>query len=113
MLGTIRNGQRWLTALIVVGVGAVFAIYMGTGNPRRARSTTAVVQVGPYQIGVPEFERNRTQQEEQYRQMLGDQFDPRALRDSLDMSTARLLVERAILALEAERLGLNVTKQEV
>ena len=38
------------------------------------------------QIGVAEFERNRTQQEEQYRQMLGDQFDPRALRDSLDMS---------------------------
>ena len=45
--------------------------------------------------------------------MLGDQFDARALRDSLDMSTARLLVERAILALEAERLGLTVTKQEV
>ena len=48
MLGTIRKGQRWLTALIVVGVGAVFAIYMGTGSPRRARSATAVVQVGPY-----------------------------------------------------------------
>ncbi len=113
MLGTIRKGQRWLTALIVVGVGAVFAIYMGTGSPQRTRSATAVVQVGPYQIGIAEFERNRTQQEEQYRQMLGDQFDPRALRDSLDMSTARLLVERAILALEAERLGLTVTKQEL
>jgi len=113
MLGTIRKGQRWLTGIIVVGVGAVFAIYMGTGSPRRARSATAVVQVGPYQVGVAEFERTRAQQEEQYRQMLGDQFDARALRDSLDMSTARLLVERAILALEAEQLGLTVTKQEV
>jgi peptidyl-prolyl cis-trans isomerase D len=113
MLDTIRKGQRWLTAVIVVGVGAVFAIYMGAGSPRRARSPNAVVQAGRYQVGIGEFERTRAQQEEQYRQMLGDQFDARALRDSLDMSTARLLVERAILALEAEHLGLTVTKQEV
>ena len=113
MLETIRKGQRWLTALIVVGVGAVFAIYMGVGSPRRARSSNSVVVVGPYQIGIGEFERTRAQYEEQYRQMLGDQFDARALRDSLDMITARALVERCILALEAERLGLTMTKREV
>jgi peptidyl-prolyl cis-trans isomerase D len=113
MLDAIRKGQRWLTALIVVGVGAVFAIYMGAGSPQRARSPNVVVQVGSYQIGIGEFERTRAQQEEQYRQVLGDQFDARAMRDSLDMVAARVLVERAILALEAERLGLTVTKQEV
>jgi peptidyl-prolyl cis-trans isomerase D len=113
MLDAIRKGQRWLTAVIVVGVGAVFAIYMGAGSPRRTRSATAVVQVGPHQVGIREFQRTRAQQEEQYRQILGDEFDARALRDSLDMSTARLLVDRAILALEARRLGLTVTKQEV
>ena len=113
MLDTIRKGQRWLTALIVVGVGAVFAIYMGAGSPRRSRSPNDVVQVGPYHIGIGEFERTRAQHEEQYRQLLGDQFDARALRDSLDMITARVLVERAILALEAERLGFTMTKQEV
>jgi len=113
MLDMIRKGQRWMTAIIVVGVGAVFAIYMGTGSPQRGRSPNAVVQVGPYQVGIGEFERTRTRQEEQYRQVLGDQFDPRALRDTLDMATTRLLVERAILALEAARLGFTVTKQEV
>jgi len=113
MLDAIRKGQRWMTALIVVGVGVVFAIYMGTGSPRRSRSPNAVVQVGPYQIGVGEFERTRALQEEQYRQVLGDQFDAQEMEGSLDMVTARLLVERAILALEAERLGLTVAKQEV
>lgn len=113
MLDTIRKGQRWLTALIVVGVGAVFAVYMGIGNPRRGGSPNAVVTVGPYQIDVPEFERTRELQERQYQQLLGDQFDARGMRDSLDMATARLLVERSILALEAERLGLTVAKQEV
>jgi peptidyl-prolyl cis-trans isomerase D len=113
MLDIIRRGQRWVTALFVVVVGGVFAVFIGLGQPLRSGGGNAVVQVGPYRIGPAEFERTRAQREEQFREALGDQFDARAMSDSLDAVTARVLVERAILALEAERLGLTVAKQEV
>jgi peptidyl-prolyl cis-trans isomerase D len=113
MLEIIRRGRRWVTAIFVVLVGGVFAVFIGLGQPLTRSSADSVVAVGPYRIGIAEFERTRSQREEQFRDALGDQFDARALRDSLDAMTARILVDRSILALEAERLGLTVAKQEV
>ncbi|TFG94084.1 MAG: hypothetical protein E4H11_07420, partial [Myxococcales bacterium] len=112
MLRFLRRGQRWLTALIVVGVGGVFAVFIGVGAPLQGGGA-AVVGVGPYQFGISEFERERQQREEQYRQALGDQFDAKALSESLDMLTAQVLSNRALMALEAERLGLTVAKPEI
>ncbi len=112
MLRFLRRGQRWLTALIVVCVGGVFAVFIGIGAPLQGRGA-AVVGVGPYQFGISEFDRERKQREEQYRQALGDQFDAKALSESLDMLTAQVLSNRALMALEAERLGLTVAKPEI
>ena len=113
MLRFLRRGQRWLTAVIVVGVGAVFAVFIGVGEPLQMGGGNAVVGVGPYQFGASEFDRERKQREEQYRQALGEQFDEKALSESLDMLTAQVLSNRALLALEAERLGLTVAKPEI
>jgi hypothetical protein len=90
MLDIIRRGQRWVTALFVVLVGGVFAVFIGLGQPLRSGGGNSVVQVGPYQIGLAEFERTRAQREEQFREALGDQFDARAMSDSLDAVTARV-----------------------
>src|SRR5262245_54273773 len=110
MLGYLRRGQRWVMALLVVALGTVFAIFIGIGNaPFRQRSGNAVVGVGPYHFGIAEFERERAQREEQYRQALGEQFDARAMAESLDQLAAQTLANRALLALEAERLGLSVS----
>ena len=79
MLRFLRRGQRWLTAVIVVGVGGVFAVFIGIGAPLDMRRGNAVIGVGPYQFGIPEFERERAGREEQYRQALGDSFDARAM----------------------------------
>jgi peptidyl-prolyl cis-trans isomerase D len=113
MLEILRRGQRWWTMLVVFFVGGVFAIFIGLGGPLSRGSSGAVVQVGPYQMGLSEYERVRTQRETEFRQALGESYDARQLRQTIDAAAARILVQRAILALEAERLGLTVTKQQV
>jgi len=113
MLRFLRRGQRWLTGLLVIGVGTVFAVFIGIGGPVRFGSGSAVVSVGPYEFGSGDFERERARIEERYRQALGDHFDARALADGLDDMAARSLADRALLALEAERLGLAVATGEV
>jgi peptidyl-prolyl cis-trans isomerase D len=113
MLDMIRQGQRWFTAILVVGVGGAMVVFIGLGGPLRGSSGSAVVEVGSHRFGLREFERARAQGESQYRQALGDGFDPQAMRDPLDGLAARTLVERAILALEAERLGIPVARQEI
>lgn len=113
MLDVLRRGQRWWTALVVVFVGGVFAVFIGLGGPLQGGGSNTVVQVGPYRMGVPEYERVREQREKQLQDALGDAYDPSKLRDTLDSAATQILVERAILALEAQDLGLSVTNQEV
>jgi peptidyl-prolyl cis-trans isomerase D len=113
MLRFLRRGQRWLTGILVLGVGAVFAIFIGTGAPLRFGEGRAVVSVGPYEFGSTDFERERARLEERYRQALGDNFDAKALAGGLDDMAARSLSDRALLALEAERLGLAVATPEI
>ncbi len=113
MLRYLRRGQRWVMGVLVLGLGTVFAVFIGVGAPLRAGRGNAVVGVGPYQFGIAEFERERAQREEQYRQALGESFDARAMAEGLDALTAQVLANRALLALEAERLGLAVATPEI
>jgi len=113
MLETLRSGQRWMTALLVGSVGLVFVLFLGLQGPLTATQASAVVTVGPYYFGPREFERARARRESIVQQQLGDQYDARALSDTLDQLTARELVDRALLALEAEELGLSVSRKEI
>jgi peptidyl-prolyl cis-trans isomerase D len=113
MLRTIREGQRWLTALFVIVIGGVFVFFLVPGMGRRGPSGGSVVEAGPYLFGVSQFEAERAQRAAQYEEALGDQFDAAALEDTLNELTAQVLVERSILAQEAEKLGLIVAKGEI
>jgi peptidyl-prolyl cis-trans isomerase D len=113
MLRVIREGQRWLTALFVVGIGGVFVFFLGLGGPLSGPAIGTVVEVGPHSYGFREFERVRGRREEAIRQRLGDQYDARALSDTLDNLAARELVDQALLAMSAQDLGLAVSKQEI
>jgi len=112
MLDVIRKGQRWLTAIFVVGIGSVFVVFIGIGSPLQPAGDS-VLTVGPYKIGAQEFLRTRQSMEQRFRDALGDSFDPNKLSDTIDANTAAELQQRAILALEAEDLGLTVAKEEV
>ena len=113
MLRSIREGQRWLTGLFVLALGGVFVFFLVPGMGRQGPSAGAIVEVGPYRFGIREFEAERSRRLEQYQEALGDQFDAAALEDTLNELTARVLVERSILAQEAEKLGLLVPKREI
>jgi parvulin-like peptidyl-prolyl isomerase len=115
MLRILRSGQRWLTAILVLGIGTVFVVFLGLqGGPSNFSSAGShVVKVGSYEFGVPEFERVRERREESIREELGEQYDARAMRDTLDNLAARELVESALLALAAEDLGIHVSAREI
>ena len=112
MLDVIRKGQRWLTALFVVGIGSVFVVYMGFGSPLQPAGD-AIVTAGHFQIGAQEFLRTRQSMEQRFRDAFGEGFDADKLSETIDANTAAELQQRAILALEAEELGLTVAKEEV
>lgn len=113
MLEIFRRGQRWWTAGVVVFVGGVFAVFIGLGGPLQSGSDAAAIQVGPYRLGLSEYERVRAQRDQEIQQALGEAYDARRLRDTVDAAATRILIERAILALEAKELGLTVSKREV
>jgi peptidyl-prolyl cis-trans isomerase D len=115
MLKAIREGQqRWLTALIIIAVGGIFAVFLVPGmGRRRGPSAGAVVEVGPYRFGVREFEAERARRVEQYQEALGDQFDPTAYEDTINDLTVQVLIERSILAEEGAKLGFAVPKGEI
>ena len=113
MLKILRGGQRWLTALFVIGIGGVFVFFLGLGGPLSGRSQARIVEVGPHRFGIQEFERVRARREAAVREQLGDAFDARDLRDTLDSLAMRELVDKGLLALAAEDLGLTVSKPEI
>jgi len=114
MLKAMRGGQRWLTGFFIVALGGVFVFFLVPGMGRQARpSSGALIEVGSYRFGVPQFEAERARRVAQYEQALGDQFDAKQLADQLNEITAGVLIERAILADEATRIGLVVAKGEV
>jgi peptidyl-prolyl cis-trans isomerase D len=109
----IRGGQRWLTALFVIGVGGVFVFFLGLQGPLDLRSSGTIAKVGPYDFGIREFERARERRAATLQERFGEQFDASALSDTLDQMAVRQLVDQALLALEAEALGLAVGKREI
>lgn len=113
MLDVLRSGQRWLIWFVVIGIGGVFVFFLGLQGPLRGAAGGTIVQVGPYQYGIREFERARAQSLEDVRRRLGDDFDSEALGPTLDQMAARTLVDRALLAMEAQEFGLSVSKEEI
>jgi peptidyl-prolyl cis-trans isomerase D len=114
MLKAMRGGQRWLTAFFIVALGGVFVFFLVPGMGQQSGpGGGALIEVGPYRFSVPQFEAERSRRVSQYEQALGDQFDANALADQLNEITAGVLVERAILADEADKLGLVVAKSEI
>ena len=113
MLDTLRRGQRWLTGLFVLAVGGVFVFFIGIGQPLQGRSASTIVKVGRYEYDRNDFERLRERREAQIQESVGEGYDARAMRDTLDQLTIQSLVDRGLLSLEAEALGLTVAKQEI
>ena len=113
MLRILRGGQRWLTALFVIGIGAVFVLFLGLQGPMDlSRSGGTLVMVGPYQFDAYDFERVRQRRVEQLGD-LGDQLERPEVRASLDNLAVQELIDTSLLALAAQDLGLTVSNREI
>ncbi len=114
MLRTMRERSRWLMWLVIVGVGAVFVLYLGIGGGfRGGPGVDSVVEVDGRRFTARDVYRVRERQEAEYRRMLGDDFDAAGAADFLDQMAATMLMRLALLANAAEDLGLRVSDEEI
>jgi peptidyl-prolyl cis-trans isomerase D len=115
MLQILRRGQRWILSLVILVIGFAFVFFLGGGSVQSPFGPSAKVAVaaGDREFDFREWDRTREAIVNDYRRALGESFDPEAARDVLDQMTANRLVSRAILAAEAERLGLRVGQDEL
>jgi peptidyl-prolyl cis-trans isomerase D len=114
MLRFIRQGQRWLVTALVAAVGAVFVLFFGPWDfSQTAGSSEAPVIVDGRQFDRDDVARVRDTLERQYRDALGDQYEKMADNLQIEDRAVRQIVDRAILADEARRMGLAASEGEV
>jgi peptidyl-prolyl cis-trans isomerase D len=114
MLRTMRESSKWIMWLVILGVGAVFVLYLGIGGGfRGSGGPGTVVDVDGRRYSVRDVYRIRQRQEAEYRRALGDDFNATGAGEFLDEMAASTLLRMALMAREAERLGLRVSDQEV
>jgi peptidyl-prolyl cis-trans isomerase D len=113
MLKILRQGQRWVTGIFVIAIGLVFVFYLGIGGGGRRTSPGVVVEIGDRAYGIGDFQRVRAQREAMLQEQLGEQYDPRTFRDTLDQMAVQGLIESAILSQEATDLGFAVANSEI
>jgi peptidyl-prolyl cis-trans isomerase D len=115
MLRFMRRSSRWVMWIVILGVGAVFVLYLGIGGAPGTgpAGPDVVVAVGDRSFDAREVLRVRQRQEAQLREDLGDGFDAEAAQDFLDQSAASLLLRQALLAEAGERMGLSVSDPEI
>lgn len=115
MLQIMRRGQRWIMWFVIVVVGGAFVFFLGVGGGGGGGGAPqyVAVDVDGRRYDMRDVDRMRQRQVAEYRRTLGDAFDSEAAADFLDEMATRTLVRRAILAREAEQMGLLVTDAEV
>jgi peptidyl-prolyl cis-trans isomerase D len=114
MLRFIRQGQRWVVTAVVAAIGGVFVLFFGPWDfTQSAGGGEVPITVDGVQYRQEDVARVRDNLESRLRDQLGDQFD--ALSDNLQLQdrAVRQLVDRAILAGEARRMGLTASDAEV
>ena len=107
-----RNAGSWFIKFILSFIALTFIIW-GVGN-YGAKDPNVVAVVGKETISMNEFAEAVANRERSYREAYGAAFTPE-IAQLLDIKkqTINLLVRRKILLLEAEKMGLRVTDDEV
>lgn len=117
MLKVFRDNLKYLS-WVLWGVILVFVLFaftdFGSQSIGGTAPNTAAAVVGDHEISYEEFQNAYRQVETQYREAYGQQFS-RELANQLGLPFQVLnqLVDQRLLLAEAERIGLEVTDQEL
>ncbi len=117
MLRVLRDNLKYLSwilwVVILVFIAFVFVDF-GGGLAQSRGATSAAATVGDRRVSYQEFEREYRRLEEQYRQAFGGRLPPEMV-DQLRLPAQALerLVDRKLLAAEAQERGLSANDQEV
>ena len=115
MLELLRRSHRYFIGGVIFAIAGVFVAYLGLGGPGKLRSEErgAIVELGSRRYSLADLQRVRDDQERNLRDSLGETFDAKAASQYLDQISADQLIQRAVLASEAERVGLRASDGEV
>ena len=115
MLSILRQGQKWLLWIIIIGVGGVFVFTFGIGGggPAPGARNNTAVQVLDRSYTTRDFARLRDGQIEELREEYGEYIDEMAESGQFDKYAVDSLIRSGVLASEAERLGIVVSDIEV
>jgi peptidyl-prolyl cis-trans isomerase D len=114
VLHVLRRGSRAVLWVVIIGVGAVFVLYLGfQGGFSPAPGSGPVVRAGEFSFDGRDLERIRQGMEQRYREALGEQFDPEAARGFLVESAGSMLLRSALLAWQGDQMGLTASDAEI
>lgn len=115
MLEMLRRTHRYVVGAVVLLLAGVFVAYLGLGGPGTggAPEQGVIVRLGERRYFLTDLQRVRDDQEQRLRDSLGQAFDSKAAGQYLDQLSADQIIQRAVLASEAERIGLRASDDEV
>lgn len=115
MLKVFRDNLKHLAWILwVIIILLVLTLAVDFGNTQQGAAANVAATVGDETVTVDEFRRQYQQMEQLYRQMYGEQFSPEiAQRLQLPLQALNQAVNQKILLAEAERLGLQVSDEEL
>jgi peptidyl-prolyl cis-trans isomerase D len=117
MLKVFRDNLKYLSWVLWLVI-AVFILFVfvdfGGSVPGGTTANTAAVKVDGREVSYGEFERAYRQTEDTYRRLYGEQFSTETARQlGLPMQVLNGLIADRLLLDEAERMGLEVSDEEL
>jgi peptidyl-prolyl cis-trans isomerase D len=104
MFDFIRNHKRWMQFVLLLLIVPSFMFFGVEGYSSFMSSEPDIVEVDGKPITLGEFDNARRDQLEQYRQMLGSQFDPAAIDTPVfRQDLLNTLIDQRVLAAAATR----------
>ena len=116
MLDRMRRHKNWLKWSLVLVVLAFIALYIPASNNSAtgAGLNDAVATVEGSDVTVAEFRQAYNRQMQAYRSAYGANMDERLLRQlGIDQRIVQQLIEEEIALVEAKRLGISASDEEV
>ncbi len=109
MLESIRSHRRWMTFFLLALVFPSFVVTGIYGYSRFTDADNAVARIGGQAVTAQELDAAQRQRIDQFRQMLGANFDPAMFdTDEARAATLRALLAQRALVHEASRSNMSV-----